>query len=256
MSLTIEELSDLEDKILMKLPEKITAVLSKLNRSGGLEEFLNTLDMADLLEKQQEIYSYKDGKIVGVDVDIANEIAKTITKGDIFVSKSLTKRITSRASKLSKGYSAYAQDIVLETLAGNENLSASEIKSKLQEVMPRERAEMIARNETLYAIRSGRLEEDQELAKKYDLKIKLIWRTSGDSDVCAVCASMEGKETILGDAFHNHHIAGESLTKEQLEKYKLKATDELVWEHTSWNDKGKTPDAHVNCRCYFEEVLV
>ena len=64
MSLTIEELSDLEDKILMKLPEKITAVLSKLNRSGGLEEFLNTLDMADLLETQQEIYSYKDGKIV------------------------------------------------------------------------------------------------------------------------------------------------------------------------------------------------
>ena len=64
MSLTIEELSDLEDKILMKLPEKITAVLSKLNRSGGLEEFLNTLDMADLLETQQEIYAYKDGKIV------------------------------------------------------------------------------------------------------------------------------------------------------------------------------------------------
>lgn len=214
-------------------------------------------DMVQLL-----LEDAKQGKIDGAKAiellqegDIANEIAKTITKGDIFVSKSLTKRITSRASKLSKGYSAYAQDIVLETLAGNENLSASEIKSKLQEVMPRERAEMIARNETLYAIRSGRLEEDQELAKKYDLKIKLVWRTSGDSDVCAVCASMEGKETILGDAFPNHHIAGESLTKEQLEKYKLKATDELIWEHTSWNDKGKSPDAHVNCRCYFEEVL-
>lgn len=216
-----------------------------------------TEDMVQLL-----VEDAKQGKIDGAKAiellqkgDVANEIAKTITNGDIFVSKSLTKRITSRAGKLAKGYSAYTQGVVLETLAGNENLSASEIKSKLQEVMPRERAEMIARNETLYAIRSGRLEEDQELAKKYDLKIKLIWRTSGDSDVCAVCASMEGKETILGDAFHNHHIAGESLTKEQLEKYKLKATDELVWEHTSWNDKGKSPDAHVNCRCYFEEVL-
>lgn len=81
MSLTIEELSDLEDKILMKLPEKITAVLSKLNRSGGLEEFLNTLDMADLLEKQQEIYSYKDGKIVVIGgSEVKEEILLSIAK--------------------------------------------------------------------------------------------------------------------------------------------------------------------------------
>lgn len=81
MSLTIEELSDLEDKILMKLPEKITAVLSKLNRSGGLEEFLNTLDMADLLETQQEIYSYKDGKIVVIGgSEVKEEILLSIAK--------------------------------------------------------------------------------------------------------------------------------------------------------------------------------
>lgn len=81
MSLTIEEMSDLEDKILMKLPEKITAVLSKLNRSGGLEEFLNTLDMADLLETQQEIYSYKDGKIVVIGgSEVKEEILLSIAK--------------------------------------------------------------------------------------------------------------------------------------------------------------------------------
>ena len=81
MSLTIEKLSDLEDKILMKLPEKITAVLSKLNRSGGLEEFLNTLDMADLLETQQEIYSYKDGKIVVIGgSEVKEEILLSIAK--------------------------------------------------------------------------------------------------------------------------------------------------------------------------------
>ena len=81
MSLTIEELSDLEDKILMKLPEKITAVLSKINRSGGLEEFLNTLDMADLLETQQEIYSYKDGKIVVIGgSEVKEEILLSIAK--------------------------------------------------------------------------------------------------------------------------------------------------------------------------------
>ena len=81
MSLTIEELSDLEDKIPMKLPEKITAVLSKLNRSGGLEEFSNTLDMADLLETQQEIYSYKDGKIVVIGgSEVKEEILLSIAK--------------------------------------------------------------------------------------------------------------------------------------------------------------------------------
>ncbi len=65
----------------MKLPEKITAVLSKLNRSGGLEEFLNTLDMADLLETQQEIYSYKDGKIVVIGgSEVKEEILLSIAK--------------------------------------------------------------------------------------------------------------------------------------------------------------------------------
>ena len=57
MSLTIEELSELEDKIIEELPYKITAVLSKLNRSDRLEEFLDMIDMTELLEKKQGFYS-------------------------------------------------------------------------------------------------------------------------------------------------------------------------------------------------------
>ncbi len=64
MSLTIEELSELEDKIIEELPYKITAVLSKLNRSDRLEEFLEMIDMTELLEKKQDFYSYKEVKIV------------------------------------------------------------------------------------------------------------------------------------------------------------------------------------------------
>ena len=56
MSLTIEELSELEDKIIEELPYKITAVLSKLNRSDRLEEFLEMIDMTELLEKKQDFY--------------------------------------------------------------------------------------------------------------------------------------------------------------------------------------------------------
>ena len=55
MSLTIEELSELEDKIIEELPYKITAVLSKLNRSDRLEEFLEMIDMTELLEKKQDL---------------------------------------------------------------------------------------------------------------------------------------------------------------------------------------------------------
>lgn len=64
MSLTIEELSELEDRIIEELPYKITAVLSKSNRSDRLEEFLDMIDMTELLEKKQGFYSYKEGKIV------------------------------------------------------------------------------------------------------------------------------------------------------------------------------------------------
>ena len=57
MSLTIEELSELEDKIIEELPYKITAVLSKLNRSDRLEEFLEMIDMTELLEKKGYYYN-------------------------------------------------------------------------------------------------------------------------------------------------------------------------------------------------------
>lgn len=63
MSLTVEELSELEDKVMEEIPHKITTALIRLNRNGGLEEFLTILDMKDLLEEQQEFYSYKEGKI-------------------------------------------------------------------------------------------------------------------------------------------------------------------------------------------------
>ena len=43
MVLAIEELSALEDEIMSVLPDRITAILSKLNRSGRLEELLELL---------------------------------------------------------------------------------------------------------------------------------------------------------------------------------------------------------------------
>lgn len=201
-------------------------------------------EMTALLEEDA-----KDGAIDGAkalqlltDKEVANEILKTISNGEIVVSEALKGRIVSRASQLAAGYTEYTQKLIENTLAGAEGLTAREVKARLAEVMPTERAELIARNETLYAIRSGRLEHDEEIASKYGLNVRLVWKTSGDADVCPVCAAMEGHTVELGKAFENV----------------VKTADgEIVsWTHDTWNDGGRIPDAHPNCRCYFDEEIV
>lgn len=164
--------------------------------------------------------------------DVASEILKTVSNNEVYVSAALKERIRLRAEQLANGYAEYTRNIVEDTLAGAESLSANEIEKRLAEAMPRTRAELIARNETLYAIRSGRLENDEYLAEKYGLHIKLVWRTSRDNKVCPICAAMEGETVDLGKAFTD------SIT-----------TDDgtFSWEHSSWNDNGRIPDAHVNC---------
>jgi len=81
MVLTIEELSTLEVDIMKLLPEKITAILSKLNRNGRLGDLLELLGMEDLLKQEQDFYSYKDGKIVVVGgTDVKEEVLLSIAK--------------------------------------------------------------------------------------------------------------------------------------------------------------------------------
>ena len=81
MVLTIEELSTLEDEIMFVLPDKITAILSKLNRNGRLGELLELLDMEGMLEQEKDFYSYKDGKIVVVGgTDVKEEVLLSIAK--------------------------------------------------------------------------------------------------------------------------------------------------------------------------------
>lgn len=176
-----------------------------------------------------------------VDDDVADEITKLLGR-DVFISEGLTERLQNRASDLVKGYDVYTRKVMAETLENTQGLSANEIKSRLAQVMPTSRAESIARNETVYAIKSGRLEQDQDLAQKYDLNIRLVWRTSGDDDVCPICAAMEGKTVDLGQAFADSVETNDG--------------EVLSWEQSKWNDNGRIPDAHVNCRCYFDEELV
>ena len=62
--LNVEELFELEDNIKEELDDHLTAALSRMNRSGQLEEFLRMLGMEHLLQKEMRYEVYKSGKIV------------------------------------------------------------------------------------------------------------------------------------------------------------------------------------------------
>ena len=224
--------------ILVKLGESLIKAQGK---DIELDEII--AEMTNLLKKDANYGAINGAQALKLlsSKEIAQEILKSIKEKTISVSNTLVERLASRADSLVKGYSELTKGKVLEVLNSEEELSASQIKTRLAQVLSREKAELIARNETLYAIRSGRLEQDELLAEKYGLNVKLVWRTSGDSDVCDVCAAMEGETVEIGKAFNDSVKTADGET--------------VSWEHSSWNDNGRIPDAHVNCRCYFDEVI-
>lgn len=175
----------------------------------------------------------------------ATEEIKTVLENDGYhLSEEFENRLDARTSELIDGLADEAKQIARATLLSGEEegLSASEIKTRLAEGMPRYRAELIARNETVNAFRSGRLENDKYLQEKYDLKIGVVWRCTHDHKTCPVCEAMDGKMVALGEAFPTVEV-------EQDGKM-------LTWTHDKWNDEGQSPNAHCNCRCYFDEVVL
>lgn len=240
---TLDELPEMtaDEKKLYDMLIELAGEIMSQKEDIDIDELISR--MVDVLEADANKGALEGAEALKLlaEQDVADEIVKTISNGEVYISQSLRERISMRASQLANGYADYTRTIVEDTLAGSESLTANEIKQRLQEVMPRARAEMIARNETVYAIKSGRLEQDEKLAEKHGLKVKLVWRTSHDSKVCPVCAAMEGETVDLGKAFVDSVDTDDGT---------------VSWEHNSWNDNGRIPDAHVNCRCYFDEVLV
>lgn len=227
-----------------KLYDKLIALGEDIVKRKDVDLDKAIDEMIDILLEDAENGEKEGARALALltEDDVASEILKTISNGEVVVSEALEKRISERARLLANGYNDYTQEKVKEVLDSSEFLSAEELEDRLMEVLPKSRAEMIARNETVYAIKSGRLEQDEGLAEKYGLNIKLVWRTSHDKDVCPICAAMDGKTVDLGKAFDD-----------------VIETDDgeiLSWEHSTWNDGGRIPDAHVNCRCYFDEELV
>lgn len=183
-----------------------------------------------------------------VDEDTEETIKEIIKSGGNQISEQLSERLRQRSDYLVQGFDKHTREIMRSVLETEEPLTASEIQERLAQVIPSGKAATIARNETVYAFKSGRLELDESIAQKYNLQIELTWRTSPEGGpVCPVCAAMDGQKTTLGKAF----------TPEQVEvELKDGETRIETWTPSEWNDQGCIPNAHTNCKCYFDETLV
>lgn len=172
------------------------------------------------------------------------ELQKQIADNGFQVSEDFERRIQERVDTLVENFEGHTRNIVEKTFAEatEAGKSASQIKTELAAVLPRYRAETIARNEVRHAFQTARLETDEAIAKKYGFRVKLVWSTHFDDRTCEVCEAMDGTETILGEAF------ADSVT--------TKDGTVVAWEQSSWNDYGREPNAHVNCRCTFNEEFV
>lgn len=79
--LSVEELYELEDDLKKDLDDYLTAALSKLNRSGQLEEFLQLLGMEYLLQRESGYEVHKSGKIIVIgQSDIKSDVLLSIAK--------------------------------------------------------------------------------------------------------------------------------------------------------------------------------
>ena len=175
-------------------------------------------------------------------------IKEILKNGGNQISEELGQRLHERSDKIVADYDTHTRTVMRSVLDTDEELTAEEIKQRLNEVLPRGKAATIARNETVYAFKSGRLELDERMSEEYKLRIDLVWRTSPESsDVCPLCQAMDGQVTHMGRPFTPEPVEVELKNGE-------KRTD--VWAPSEWNDDGRIPNAHTNCKCYFDEVLV
>ncbi len=205
----------------------------------------------ELVEKLNEILikDAEDGVVEGVEAvqallygkEVSEEIGAAFANGNYHLSEEFHKKLAGRTAELVKNFGDDAKQIGQSVLnqAAKEGWPASRLKKALLAAVPKSRAELIARNETVYAVKAGRIESDKYIEQNYGVEIDLVWRISDDS-ACDVCKAMNGVKVKCGEAFPDHE------TYDGVEHY---------WEHSGWNDYGQTPNAHPNCRCYFDEEV-
>lgn len=190
-------------------------------------------------EGSEKGYEAIQGLVYGTEV--SEKIAEFFEGEGFHLSDEFYNKMNRRSDALVRAFGEDTKAVVKGVLtnAREKGMSAGQITSALKAVMPKARAEMIARNETVHAFRAGRLDTDEYIQNNYGVQIDLVWRIA-DEGACEVCKAMDGTKVPLGQAFPDHESHD---------------GQDYYWEHTDWNDNGRLPNAHVNCRCYFDEVL-
>lgn len=173
---------------------------------------------------------------------VAGEMMKTIG-GEWKLSDNFIQQLNERTHKIIGGYIDFTDETKQNFIAKGavEGWTQEEIRNELMESgLPKARAETIARSETVHAFRTAGIDSTQTLADEYGLKVNLVWRIADDG-ACDVCKAMNGKKVPIGKEFPDHGI------------FKTDDGEEVMvgWEHSYYNDYGREPNAHPNCRCYF-----
>ena len=180
--------------------------------------------------------------------ELAEEIENMIKNG-YDISEGLSQRLHERTNQLVQGFDTHTRELMRGALESEEPLTANEIRERLEQVLPEGRAATIARNETVYAFKSARIDLDQYMEKRFNIKLGLRWHISPEAGlVCPACQAMDGQVTTVGRAFipQPYEIVKADGTVEKKDGYEI----------SSWNDYGQIPDAHVNCKCYFSEFII
>lgn len=231
-----EERAEKIYNLLIEYAEQIYAE----NPNISSEEFTERIYELLMQDVENGVVEGVDAVELLVEEDVAEQI-KTAFSNDYHISDEFKAHLRKRTETLVQNYGDDAKKTLSQMLnaAASEDWSAGQLKKELAKVLPRSRAELIARNETVYAVKAGRIEADKEIENNYGVEIDLVWRIS-DNGACDVCKAMNGTRVKCGEAFPDHE------TYDGAEHY---------WEHSSWNDDGQTPSAHPNCRCYFDEEI-
>lgn len=135
------------------------------------------------------------------------------------------------ANTSSKTITAKTLDIL--TKADQEQWDARRLQDELAR-FGNEHAELIARCETVQAQRLGSLYSARNMSETLGVKLRKIWRTSGDATTCDFCKHMEGTTIGLDSSYLTENAA---IT---------------IGDHTYVNnfENMTTPNGHPNCRCY------
>ena len=194
--------------------------------------------------------------------DVTNAIKTQLENGGYHLPDDFYAKMDRRSDLLIEQLADESKAIATDVLknAEAEGLTANEIEQRLSDAMPRYRAELIARNETVNAFRAGRLENDQYLAETYGLKMGAVWHCTKDGKTCPVCEEMDGKIKtcpVCEEMDGKMVPLGQPFPTVDVEvELKDGSTKTMTWTHDVWNDDGRLTNAHPNCRCYFDEVVL